>query len=51
MVMTQSAPFSGWKGMDPELIPEFEEGEREAVARELLEMEGITQFEFRTVLY
>ncbi|KAF8965807.1 hypothetical protein BDZ97DRAFT_757671 [Flammula alnicola] len=40
MVMTQSAPFPGWKGMDPELIPKFEEGEREAVARELLKMEG-----------
>jgi len=40
MVVTQSAPFRGWKGMDPELIPRFEEGEREAVARELLEAEG-----------
>jgi hypothetical protein len=40
MVVTQSAPFRGWKGMDPELIPRFEEGNREAVARELLEAEG-----------
>lgn len=40
MIVTQSAPFRGWKGMDPVLIPRFEEGEREAVARELLEAEG-----------
>jgi hypothetical protein len=40
MVVTQSAPFRGWKGMDPELIPKFEEGEHEAVVRELLKAEG-----------
>jgi len=40
MVMTQSVPFCRWKGMDPELIPRFEEGKCEAVARELLEAEG-----------
>ena len=40
MAVTQSAAFCGWKGMDPELIPKFEEGEREAVARDLLAMEG-----------
>jgi hypothetical protein len=40
MVVTQSAAFSGWKGVDPELIPKFKEGEREAVARDLLEAEG-----------
>ena len=40
MVITQSAPFNGWKGMDPALIPKFEEGEREAIARVLLEAEG-----------
>ena len=40
MVVTQSALFRGWKGMDPELIPKFEEGEREAAARELLKAEG-----------
>ncbi|KAF8799092.1 hypothetical protein BYT27DRAFT_7202071 [Phlegmacium glaucopus] len=51
MVVTQSKLFRGWKGMDPELIPKFEEGEREAVARELLKAEGVTQFEFRTELY
>ena len=40
MVVTQSAPFNGWKGMDPELIPKFEEGQREAIARDFLEAEG-----------
>ena len=40
MVVTQSAAFNGWKGMDPELIPKFEEGEREAIARDLLTAEG-----------
>jgi hypothetical protein len=40
MVVTQSATFHGWKGMDPELIPKFEEGEREAAARDHLEAEG-----------
>ena len=40
MVVTQSAPFNGWKGMDPGLIPKFEEGNREAIARDLLEAEG-----------
>ena len=39
MVVTQSAPFRGWKGMDIEL-PKFEEGDREVVARDLLEAEG-----------
>ncbi|KAF8176945.1 hypothetical protein BJ912DRAFT_908905 [Pholiota molesta] len=51
IVVTQSAPFRGWKGMDPELIPKFEEGEREAYVRELLKAEGVTQYEFRTELY
>jgi hypothetical protein len=40
IVVTQSAPFRGWKGMDPELIPKFEEGEREAYVRKLLKAEG-----------
>ena len=40
MVVTQSAPFNGWKGMDPELIPKFEKGQWEAIARDLLEAEG-----------
>ena len=40
MVVTQSAAFNGWKGMDPGLIPKFEEGKLEAIARDLLEAEG-----------
>ncbi|KAK2462755.1 hypothetical protein APHAL10511_005273 [Amanita phalloides] len=39
MVITQSAWFKGYKDMDPKLIPQFEEGEREAIARQLLEAE------------
>ena len=51
MVVTQSSPFRGWRGMDPELIPKFEEGGREAIARELLEAEGaFTMFLFHLVL-
>ena len=46
MVVTQSAPFCGWKGMDPALIPKFEEGEREDVARDLLGVEGKLLLEF-----
>jgi hypothetical protein len=37
---TQSAKFDGYKDMDPSEIPQFEEGEREAIARPLLEKEG-----------
>jgi len=40
MLITQSARFNGYKGMDPELIPQFKEGKREAVARKLLGEEG-----------
>ena len=40
MIVTQSAEFNGWKGMDPRLIPKFEEGKREAIARDLLAAEG-----------
>ncbi|KAM6490926.1 hypothetical protein JOM56_013630 [Amanita muscaria] len=40
MVITQSACFQGYKDMDPKLIPQFEEGEREAIARKLLKAEG-----------
>jgi hypothetical protein len=32
--------------MDPELIPKFEEGKREAIARELLEAEGRLTYSF-----
>ena len=41
MVITQSAWFKGYKDMDPSLIPQFEEGEREAVARKLLDEQGV----------
>ena len=37
MVVTQEAPFSGWKGMNPKLIPKFEEGQQEGIARDLLD--------------
>ena len=40
MVVTQSKLFLGWKGMDPKLIPLFDEGEHEDAARELLKAEG-----------
>ncbi|KAF8509176.1 hypothetical protein BU17DRAFT_6064, partial [Hysterangium stoloniferum] len=36
MVITQSARFKGYKDMDSSLIPPFKEGEREAIARQLL---------------
>jgi len=42
MVITQSAWFKGYKDMDPSLIPHFEEGEREAVARKLLCEQGVS---------
>jgi hypothetical protein len=41
MLVTQSARFKGYKDMDPKLIPQFKEGEREAIARKLLEEEGV----------
>jgi len=50
MVMTQSARFQGYKDMDPSLITQFEEGEQEAIARKLLEEEGVKDYEFVTVL-
>lgn len=40
MVVTQSAWFKGYKDMDDSLILQFEEGELEARARNLLETEG-----------
>ena len=40
MVVTQSAKFNGWKDMDPALIPQFEEGYREEIARHLLQEQG-----------
>ena len=51
MIVTQSSPFCGWVGMNPQLIPKFEEGEREAIAREFLEVEGaFTLFLFHLML-
>ena len=43
MIITQSARFKGYKDMDPALIPQFKEGEREAIARKLLDEEGAWQ--------
>ncbi|TFK33951.1 hypothetical protein BDQ12DRAFT_383333 [Crucibulum laeve] len=40
MIVTQSAPFNGYVGMDPRLIPQFQEGSREEYARGLLVEEG-----------
>ena len=40
MIITQSARFKGYKDMDPAIIPQFEEFEREAIARRLLN-EGV----------
>lgn len=50
MLITQSAKFRGYRGMDPALIPQFEEGEREAIARKVLAAEDVHDFEFKTVL-
>jgi hypothetical protein len=36
MIVTQSAPFKGYKDMDPSEIPQFEAGEKEAIAEKLL---------------
>ncbi|KAF9482902.1 hypothetical protein BDN70DRAFT_800731 [Pholiota conissans] len=41
MVITQKKAFNGWHGMDPGLIPQFEEGKGEVRVRELLEAEGV----------
>jgi len=37
MIVTQSAKFDGYKGVDPSEIPQFDEGEQEAIAQQLLE--------------
>ena len=42
MIVTQSAKFNGYKGMDPNEIPQFKEGEREAIGRQLLEKAGMS---------
>jgi hypothetical protein len=41
MIVTQSAKFNGYRGMDPNEIPQFKEGEREAIGRQLLEKAGV----------
>jgi hypothetical protein len=41
MIITRVAAFAGYQGMDPKLIPQFEENERETAARKLLEEEGV----------
>ncbi|KAF8235364.1 hypothetical protein L208DRAFT_1257500 [Tricholoma matsutake] len=50
MVITQSGWFKGYKDMDPKLILQFGEGEREAIAWQLLEAEGIHDYQFKMVL-
>jgi hypothetical protein len=41
MVVTQKTTrFNGYLGMDPSLIPQYQEGEREARARQMLDAEG-----------
>ena len=40
MLVAQSAPFNGYKDMDPSEIPQFEAGEKEVVAQKLLEEAG-----------
>ena len=40
MLITQSAPFKGYKDMDPSEIPQFVAGEKEAIAQKLLEEAG-----------
>ncbi len=42
IVITHSAKFSRYKDMDPSDIPRYEEGEREANARTLLNEEGVS---------
>lgn len=40
MLVTQSARFNGYKDMDQSEIPQFEVGEKEAIAKKLLEEAG-----------
>jgi len=40
MFVTQSAPFNGYKDMDPSEIPQFEAVEKDAIAQKLLEEAG-----------
>ena len=55
MLVTQSAPFNGYKGMDPSEIPQFEAGEKEAIAQKLLEEAGTSNhylwlFDIQTII-
>lgn len=40
MFVTQCTPFNGYKGMDSSEIPQFEAGEKDAIAEKLLEEAG-----------
>ncbi|SJL11679.1 uncharacterized protein ARMOST_15085 [Armillaria ostoyae] len=51
MVVTQIKSFRrGYLGMDPSKIPQFKEGEPEAIARKMLEEEGIHNPVYATYL-
>ncbi|KAK0225319.1 hypothetical protein IW262DRAFT_1456400 [Armillaria fumosa] len=51
MVVAQASVFKdGYFAMDPALIPQFEEGEREKDVRQLLEEDGLGHLEFSTGL-
>ncbi|KAK0462438.1 uncharacterized protein EV420DRAFT_1745847 [Desarmillaria tabescens] len=51
MVVTRRAVFRrGYLGMDPAEILQFHEGEKERIARKLLEEEGLGHLEFATRL-
>ncbi|KDQ58402.1 hypothetical protein JAAARDRAFT_176325 [Jaapia argillacea MUCL 33604] len=51
MVVTQHGVCpGGTAGMDPSKIPQLEEGKREAMARELLQQEGLDNLKFVTFL-
>ena len=41
IIITRSAKFSGYKGMDPSDIPKFDEGDKEAKIRVFLKAEGV----------
>ncbi|EKM76327.1 hypothetical protein AGABI1DRAFT_94223 [Agaricus bisporus var. burnettii JB137-S8] len=47
MVVMRSERLPNYKKNNP--LPQFEEGEREAMARPLLEREGVTDYVFKTV--
>jgi hypothetical protein len=44
IVITRSAKFSGYRGMDPLDIPKYEEGDKEAKIRMFLKAEGVFRF-------